>query len=198
MNEFRATVAKNITQLRCAKGMTQLELGEALNYSDKSVSKWERAESLPDIYVIKQIADLFEVTVDFLLVPHTEQELPTAVEPVPPARKRLARNTITTISVLGVFSLATLIFAILFLCKNPQWLIFVYAVPVSIIVWIVLNAVWGTRVFTIFLISALLWSIITAVYLTFLVLGSNFWILFAIGVIPQIILFLCPLLFRKK
>ena len=47
--------------------MTQLELAEKINYSDKSVSKWERGESLPDIVVLKAVADLFEVTLDYLV-----------------------------------------------------------------------------------------------------------------------------------
>ena len=47
--------------------MTQIELAEILNYSDKAVSKWERGESVPDISVLKQIADIFGVTVDYLL-----------------------------------------------------------------------------------------------------------------------------------
>ena len=41
--------AKNITELRILNNMTQMELAEKLNYSDKTISKWERAESSPDI-----------------------------------------------------------------------------------------------------------------------------------------------------
>ncbi|MBQ7218900.1 MAG: helix-turn-helix transcriptional regulator, partial [Ruminococcus sp.] len=46
--------------------MTQAQLGEELSYSDKSVSKWERGESIPDVYVLKHIADLSGVTVDYI------------------------------------------------------------------------------------------------------------------------------------
>ena len=48
MNNIKSIIAQNITDLRRAKGLTQLELAEQLNYSDKAVSKWERAESMPD------------------------------------------------------------------------------------------------------------------------------------------------------
>ena len=61
------TIAKNITELRRAHGLTQAALAEKLDYSDKSVSKWERAEGLPDVICLKRIADLFGVTVDYLL-----------------------------------------------------------------------------------------------------------------------------------
>ena len=47
--------------------MTQAELGQRLNYSDKSISKWERGEAIPDAFVLTQMAELFGVTVDYLL-----------------------------------------------------------------------------------------------------------------------------------
>ena len=49
--------------------MTQAELGEKLNYSDKTISKWERGESAPDISVLVEIAELFGVTLDSLVKP---------------------------------------------------------------------------------------------------------------------------------
>ena len=44
MNDIKDIFAKNLSELRQASGMTQLELGERLNYSDKTVSKWERGQ----------------------------------------------------------------------------------------------------------------------------------------------------------
>ena len=67
MEDLKVTIAKNIQTLRKNTGLTQSGLAERLNYSDKAVSKWERGESLPDIAVLKEIADLFGVSVDYLL-----------------------------------------------------------------------------------------------------------------------------------
>ena len=67
--ELKQIIAKNIAKVRRAAGMTQLQLAEQLNYSDKAVSKWESGASLPDIVVLKQIADIFGVTVDYLITP---------------------------------------------------------------------------------------------------------------------------------
>ena len=67
MEDLREIIAKNICVLRTKEGMTQSRLAALLNYSDKAVSKWERAESMPDIAVLKQIADIFHVSVDYLL-----------------------------------------------------------------------------------------------------------------------------------
>ena len=67
MQDIKSNVAKNITELRILNNMTQMELAEKLNYSDKTISKWERAESSPDISVLVEIADLFGVTLDYLV-----------------------------------------------------------------------------------------------------------------------------------
>ena len=64
MEDLKSIVARNIVTLRRKQDMTQLELAEKLKYTDKAVSKWERGESLPDIIVLKAIADLFGVTLD--------------------------------------------------------------------------------------------------------------------------------------
>ena len=67
-------IASNLIRLRLASGMTQAEVGEKLNYSDKSISKWERAEALPDAAVLKKMAEIFGVTVDYLLTGHDQWE----------------------------------------------------------------------------------------------------------------------------
>ena len=67
MNDIKSIVAKNIAELRQSNNMTQLELAEKINNSDKAISKWERAESSPDISVLVDIAAVFGVTVDYLI-----------------------------------------------------------------------------------------------------------------------------------
>ena len=67
MEDVKNIVAKNITELRLLNNMTQLELAEKLNYSNKTISKWERAESTPDISILVEIATLFGVTLDYLV-----------------------------------------------------------------------------------------------------------------------------------
>ena len=72
MEDFKLTFASNLIRLRTAAGLTQAELGEKLSYSDKSVSKWERAESLPDAFVLQKMAGIFGVSIDYLLTGHDE------------------------------------------------------------------------------------------------------------------------------
>ena len=55
--ELGQIIGKNITRLRKIANMTQLELAEKLNYSDKSVSKWEQGNGIPDVRILMQIAE---------------------------------------------------------------------------------------------------------------------------------------------
>lgn len=59
---LKKIVAANIAALRTANRMTQLELGEKLNYSDKAISRWERGDAVPDAGVLLQMSRLFGVT----------------------------------------------------------------------------------------------------------------------------------------
>jgi transcriptional regulator with XRE-family HTH domain len=65
--ELRNVIANNIVALRTEAGMTQAALAEVLSYSDKAVSKWERADSIPDVFMLKRIADYFGTTIDDLV-----------------------------------------------------------------------------------------------------------------------------------
>ena len=65
--ELKSVIGSNIARLRKNCRMTQAELAERLNYSDKAVSKWERAESMPDILTLMALAEQFGTTVNDLL-----------------------------------------------------------------------------------------------------------------------------------
>ena len=97
------------------------------------------------------------------------------------------------ISFLGTYTLALFVFIVLWLCGIVEWQIFVYAIPVSMIVLIVENALWGKRILSFLYISALVWGIIASVYVAFL--SYNWWLLFLLGIPAEIIIWLC---FRLK
>ncbi len=63
----KRSIGSFIAVLRKAKGLTQKQLAEQLNVSDKAVSRWERDEALPDLTLIPVLADIFGVTSDELL-----------------------------------------------------------------------------------------------------------------------------------
>ena len=60
-------VGRQISDLRRAKGLTQAELGNRLGVTYQAVSKWERAETLPDTAILPELAEVLETTVDNLL-----------------------------------------------------------------------------------------------------------------------------------
>lgn len=188
LQALKDVIAANIVLLRRDANMTQLELAEKLNYSDKAVSKWERGESIPDITVLKQIADLFQVSLDFLV----QEEHPVKHEGKQTLRQRIRNHGfITGICVLLVWLIATLVFVILDISmRNPtrHWLSFVYAVPVSMIVWLVFNSIWFKPHRNFLIVSLLMWSILISLYLSFLVFSSNLWQLFVLGIPGQFII----------
>ncbi|MBO5908621.1 MAG: helix-turn-helix transcriptional regulator [Clostridia bacterium] len=198
MEQVRNAIAKNIIELRKKHNMTQAELAEKLNYSDKAVSKWERAESIPDVSVLKAISDIFNVTVDYLLT--EEHDDPAIVKKVISKRKQRNRALITGISVLLVWFIATFIFIqfdIIGLSLD-YWLAYVYAVPVSFVVWLIFNSVWFNPRRNFLIISLLTWSVLITFYLTALTFGHNLWIMFLIGIPAQAIIVMWSGLRSKK
>ena len=170
--------------------MTQLMLAQRLNYSDKAVSKWERGESFPDIFMLKSIADLFGVSVDYLLSDdHTEAVQRSAAE------NRIVRRNRIIISFLAnmlIWLIATVAFVTMQLVHPnaplPEWMVFFYALPLSSVVALVFNSIWGRRKLNYVIIALMSWFILLAFYMTYLtVFGLNIWIIFVIGIPVQII-----------
>ncbi len=193
MDERKATIASNLIKLRLAAGMTQAELGEKLNYSDKSISKWERGDVTTDVFVLMQIADIFGVDVDYLLKPHNEIE--PAIYNKPAGEATYTTNMITLVTLLGIWTVALFIFVILWICGMVVGLVFVYAVPVSLITLLVLNSVWNGGRKNRFIIAALVLSIIATVYLTFL--RRNLWQLWLLAVPSLLLVFLGARIYRS-
>lgn len=189
--ELKHIIAKNIAKVRRAGGMTQLQLAEKLSYSDKAVSKWESGASLPDIIVLKQIADLFGVSVDSLLSENYGKEVPA----LPRGRVHFI---ISVLSVMLVWLIATVVFVTLAIAKvaGPIWLAFLWAVPVSLVVALVMNSVWGNTRLNYLIISALMWTFLACVYLS--CLKYNLWLIFVCGIPGQAIISLWSTMNKKR
>lgn len=173
MEELKIIFAGNLIRLRTAAGWTQAELAERINYSDKSVSKWERAESIPDLAVAKAIADEFGVTLDYMLAPHDEWT-------GKPVKVWYSPSMITNVCVCGIWTLAVLLFLILYWTLDKAVpLVFVAAVPVTLITLLVLNSVWRRERYHLIVVSALVLSLFVLVgYLFSLFLHvANLWAL---------------------
>jgi transcriptional regulator with XRE-family HTH domain len=211
MNDLKAIVARNIIELRRENNMTQLELAERLNYTDKAVSKWERGESLPDIAVLKTIADMFGVSMDYLVTSdHSDQETEhiwlESEEQISEKEKNKRRRFlthayITGVSVLLVWLLATFVFVIIQLI-NPSavrhWLAFLYAVPLSCVLWLIFNSIWFNSRRNFWIVSLLMWSVLASIHVTFMAFGvPEIWLLYILGAPGQAIILVWSRLFKK-
>ena len=202
---IKTIIASNIIELRRAHNMTQLDLAEKLNYTDKAISKWERGESLPDITVLKTIADIFGVTVDYLLQSShevIEEKADPREEELSRARAKRARGFITGMSVLLVWLAATVLFIILDMIPLDiygHWLVFLSAIPVSCIVWLVLNSIWFNRRRNYLIISLLMWSALALSYLIVLCYAQyHIWQVFLMGIPGQAIIIMWSNINRGK
>lgn len=186
MEDIKVIIAKNITVLRRQSGLTQIELAEKLNYSDKSVSKWERGESLPDIAVLKDIADLFGVTLDYL-VEAEHKGFSEAKGTI--LRKIRNHGFITGISMVLVWLIAAIVFFALDIATVPcRWLTFVIAVPITILVWLIFNSMWFNKHRNFLIISILMWTVLATIFVSFLPFGINIWKIFILGIPAQFII----------
>ncbi len=209
MEDIKLIISQNIVELRRQRGMTQSSLAEKLNYSDKAVSKWERGESLPDITVLKAIAETFGVTVDYLIESeHPEAALCDSSVSKPDesviARIKRRRRVVTIMSSLLVWVVATLVFVILDLSLDGTWahyLTFAWAVPSAAIVWLIFNSIWHNRRMNYIIISLFMWSTLLAVHLSTLAGGVNAWQMYLLGIPGQLIIVLWSIIgkdFKKK
>lgn len=200
MEDLKLIIAKNIVALRQGAKLTQNDLAERLNYSDKAISKWERAESLPDITVLKAIADLFEVPLDYLVRENHDAPVKKKAEPM--ARKKRNHMVITMLSVLIVWFVATLAYVMMDMIAptiGMRFLVFVYALPVSMIVWLVFNSIWFNSRRNYLIISLLMWTAILSVVLTLYAFGIGSWQLLLLGIPGQAAIWLwSKLQYRTK
>ena len=163
-HELNEKLAKNLTYYRKVAGFTQAELAEKINYSDKSVSKWESGNGVPDIYTLVQLSKLYNVSLNELV----GEDVPHQILENPPIPTRL-RVLIMLLSSGIVWLVAILAFVVLQIAMpdaGAWWLCFLYAVLVNAIVMTVFAGVWKMRLVNFFSISVLIWVGLTCLYLT--------------------------------
>ena len=201
-------IGANIAAYRKRDGMTQATLAEKLNYSDKAVSKWERGESIPDVLTLRQLSDLFGITVNDLvcdpnaLPENSDSKLEKAMTQVSEkALKRKAnKNVIQALSSTLVWFVALLAFVILssfdFL-KQYSCLLFFVAIPANAIVLLSLRSAWHDFRWNQMLITIIVWGSLLSVYMVLLLaFHYNFWKIFLLGIPGQIAIFLWFRMFR--
>jgi transcriptional regulator with XRE-family HTH domain len=183
--QLKARIAANLAHYRKLAGFTQSELAERINYSDKSVSKWERGGGAPDIYVLVMLAELYGVTVNDLL----SEDI--AIPQAAPGSTDKRRIIICMQIVVAVWLIATVCFAGLYIVIPSfrySWHVFLLAIPLSAVVTIVCSALWWNHYAQFLSVTALIWSV--GVCVDVMIPLKHMYMIFIVCGVAQIIVLL--------
>lgn len=199
-DDLKMIIGKNIAEYRKIAGLSQIDFAEKLNYSDKAVSKWERGESLPDVIVLKQIADMFGITLNDLAGYNNKKGK------FIPSLKKLLQNKILVmlLSVALVWLVATIVFVVFKLANiHPEAavLFFVYALPVSFLVCIIFTSIFFRKLkfFTLTLgifESLFIWTLAFSICLS--INFSDIWLILFIAIPIQVLIILWNIFKKRK
>ncbi len=189
--QVKATIAKNLVAYRKKANLTQQEIAQKLNYSDKAVSKWERAEGVPDVLVLKALADTYGVTVNDFLVEHETHEVKTH-------SGNAKRWLIAMLSSGIVWLVATVITVVWLMVDRTETVnvakyAYVTAWPVSMIVLLVFACIWSKLVLRCGAASLLTWSLCVLIDVA-LEQVFNSALIYIVGAVLQLLIILWFLL----
>ena len=191
MENLNFMIGKNLQILRKKNSLTQAELAEKLNYSDKAISKWEKGESLPPIEVFYKLSQLYGVSIDNIV---NEEKIKPHVIESSYLRKRYLH--ITLLSLLAVWLVALVCFVFIHIFTDKYYpLTFAWGVPVSTIVGLVFDIIWNKCKIMFWLVSVLVWSILLC--LAIQLLHFNVWEILLFGIPLQIAVIIWSRMVKK-
>ncbi len=202
MEELKDVIAANLAAYRKQSGFTQQEIADKINYSDKAVSKWERGDGIPDVTVLKTLADVYGITVNDFLVVHIEKQ------PKLPAKNRKAKHWLVSLLSFGLVWFVATIVMVIGLLIRPDLPIaeyaYIVALPASMIVAVVFCCIWGRLWMKALSVSALVWSFCVMIDVVLSELSgislTNSWLIYVVGAALQLLVILWYLLrfFMKR
>ena len=199
--DFRRLLAGNLIYYRKRAALTQAEVAAHINYSDKSVSKWERGDGCPDVYVLTLLAELYGVSVAVLVSPRREDEprdaliSAEAIEMETDAQDAFApvvRHSPFTVllAVGGVWLVATIIFSVLNMVAGTtpnSYLAFIYAIPASFAMVEAFAIKWRMpSILHLLFSSGILWTLMVSVHLTAPQV-ENIYLIYVIAAVAQLL-----------
>ncbi|MCI9181822.1 MAG: helix-turn-helix transcriptional regulator [Acholeplasmatales bacterium] len=190
MSELRKIIGKNLSELRKRKKYTQQELGEILLYSDKTISKWEKGESLPGIEILCSLCDLYGITLDYLTHEGSYEE---KKEFHKQDKSKINKIMITLLSISLIWFLILISYVYPYVMIHINlWILFIWGLPASWFLLLIFNRIWGKRKYKFAILSLFLWSFLTAVFLLLLFMNQSYqvWAIFLLGIPAQIAIIL--------
>lgn len=194
MENVKEIIAGNLVALRKSRRMTQQELAEKLNYSDKAISRWEHAETLPDIETLCRICEIYGVKFEYLL---QKDQAPLNKNPYIIKNDTYKKTAITLIAITAIWLIALIayVYSNWILMVN-RWQLFIWAIPISSTTWQFCNRLWGNKVLGRIIASITSWTLILAIYIS--LLQYNIWMIFIIGIPIQLIIILSAALKKSR
>ncbi len=194
MENVKEIIAENLVALRKSRRMTQQELAEKLNYSDKAISRWEHAETLPDIETLCKICEIYGVKFEYLL---QKEQPPVNKNPYVIRNDKSKETAITLIAILAVWLVALITYVYFnWILGENRWQLFIWAIPISSITWQFCNRLWGNKILGRIITSITSWSLILAIYIS--MLEYNIWMIFIVGIPIQLIIILSAALKKRR
>lgn len=187
MDNIEKVFSNNLTKYRTLMGLKQSDLAKMINYSDKSISKWERGEGLPDLKATSKLCEIFGITIDDMLKENNEHDKKISKTIIVKNKKHIL---ISALSASLVWFIATIVYISLLIVQVPGniWLPFVYAIPVSSIVLLVFSSIWGNNLLQAICVSLILWGIILSI--AFTIYTKIIWFIAIIGAVFQLMIIL--------
>jgi len=188
--KIKLRLSDNLKRYRKENNLTQNKLAVKLNYSDKSISKWERNEGIPDVIILSKLAKLYNISIDDFFSSQIVDTKP---------KRKAKKFLISCISFTGVWVLATILYSILTIfdvTSFETWLIFIYAIPVSLVTLVVFTNIWGNTFSKFLSVSLLLWGLVISIVVSFS--NIRLWLLFVAAAPVQILIVLWTILLKNK
>ncbi len=199
--EEKDIVAQNLSYYRKQAGLSQLELADKLKYSNKNISKWENGETTPNVFTLKKLAELYNVTIDDLVNKHNplDEQLAQQNYKQRQKRKRLFQYGMLLLANAILFSVACIIILALSLsgvtCFN-KWLLLLFIQPLDCLsVFIFIRCIYK-RIDPVSL-SLFGWFIVLSLYLSLLYI-AQIEIIFIIGAAYQFLVICLTLIINLK
>ena len=167
MENIKEIVGNNLQELRKKKKLTQGELANLFNYSDKSISKWEKGDALPDIEVLYQLCEFYGVSLDYLTSTGTKKEKQKFEKEEMPFSNKI---TITCLVISIIWMAATIAFITPYLKEGVFfWQAFIWALPISALALLYMNFIYfKKRLITFIGATIFVWTAILAFALQFM------------------------------
>ncbi len=195
--EEREIIARNITYLRKKMGLSQLELAEKIQYSNKNISKWEKAETTPSVFTLKRLAEIFGVSVDQLVSTLIEETDETNTTTIEKEEKRVVLGLPLSIKVLYLLMteaillvmafIAIIVLGFLDVTAFNKWYLLLYILPAMSLAVFIFIAVVKKRV-DIISLSLFGWLLSLCFYVSFINAKNVYLIFLLMGAIQLLII----------